>query len=152
MHIGIQNTRNTWRLSWFRYKTFIYLFEFKFSTRGKGDTISYYADCSFIVSSQLTDSTNAQASCRPLVWPRPDQKSTTFLCVESQLTAFFFQILKSSAHRFQAWCHSHPQSYFLSGVFIVTSVIVTSSPRANTCTQCVHLTNPCTKPKSSQPN
>ena len=33
------------------------------------------------------------------------------------------------ARRFRAWCHSHPQSHFLSGVFIMTSVIVTSSPR-----------------------
>ena len=42
---------------------------------------------------------------------------------------------------------------FPSGVFIVTSVIVTSTrARMNTCTQCVHVTNPCTKPKGSKPN
>ena len=50
-----------------------------FPTWGERDTISYYADCSYIVSSQLTDSTNARASRRPLFWHRPDQKSTTFL-------------------------------------------------------------------------
>ena len=33
------------------------------------------------------------------------------------------------AHRFRAWRHSHPQSYFISGVFIMTSVIVISSLR-----------------------
>ena len=71
---------------------------------------------------------------------------------KSQLTVFFFKF--QNPQRFWAWCHSRPWSYFLSGVFIVTSVIVTSGPRArvNTCTQCVHLTNPCTKPKGSQPN
>ena len=34
------------------------------------------------------------------------------------------------AHHFRAWRHSHPQFHFLSGVFIMTSVTVTSSPRA----------------------
>ena len=43
---------------------------------------------------------------------------------KSQLTAFF-QIPKSSAHRFRAWRHSRPRSHFLSEAFIVTSVIVT---------------------------
>ena len=39
--------------------------------------------------------------------------------------------------------------HFLSGVFIVTSLIVTSVPRSrmNTSTEGVHLTNPCTKRK-----
>ena len=31
------------------------------------------------------------------------------------------------AHCFRAWRHSHPQSYFLPGIFIMTSLIVTSS-------------------------
>ena len=35
--IGIP--RNTWRLSWFRYKTFITFLTFRFSTRGERDTI-----------------------------------------------------------------------------------------------------------------
>ena len=52
---------------------------------------------------------------------------------ESQLTDFFSnpQILSQC---FWAWCH------FLSGVFIVTSLIVTSTLRAsvNTCTQLTH--------------
>ena len=48
---------------------------------------------------------------------------------ESQLTAFFQNHPESSAHRCRRWRHSHPQSYFLSEVFIMTSVIVTSSPR-----------------------
>ena len=53
------------------------------------------------------------------------------LCTASNLnSAFFFQNHpKSSAHRFQAWRHSHLQSNPLPRVFIMTSVIVTSSPR-----------------------
>ena len=70
----------------------------------------------------------------------------------SQLTGFFFFRFQNS-QRFQAWRHSCTRSYFLSGVFIVTSLIVTSTrTRVNTCTQWVHLTNPCTKLKGSQPN
>ena len=46
--------------------------------------------------------------------------------LESQHTIFFkFQ----NPQRFQAWRHSHPRSYFLSVIFIVTSLIVTSTPR-----------------------
>ena len=66
--------------------------------------------------------------------------------LKSQLTGFFanFKILSASGHdvihvpgpifyvRFLLWhlCFSHPPS-----------------ARVNTCTQCVHLTNPCTKRK-----
>ena len=60
--------------------------------------------------------------------------------VQAQIsTNCIFKIPKSSAHRFQAWRHSWPRFHFLSGVFIVTSVIVTSAPRTrehrlNVCT------------------
>ena len=58
---------------------------------------------------------------------------------KSQLTAFFFKNHpKSTAHRFRVWRHSHPQSSFLSGVFIIISVLVTSSPR-----ECEHLRSMC---------
>ena len=56
-----------------------------------------------------------------LVWPRPDQKSTTFLWHRIS-TVFFF---KSSGHDI-----IHIPSPFPTGVFIVTSVRVTSSPHA----------------------
>ena len=73
--------------------------------------------------------------------------------VESLLTVFFFKFQNpqpiASGHdvihvpgpisylRFLLWhlCLSHPPR-----------------TRVNTCTQYVHLTNPCTKPKGSQPN
>ena len=48
---------------------------------------------------------------------------------KSQLNTFFKNHQKSLAHHFRAWCHSHPQSHFLTGFFIMTSVIVTSFPR-----------------------
>ena len=46
-HRNPKNTQNTWRLSWFRYEAFIYLFEFKVFRHEERErhthTISYYA-------------------------------------------------------------------------------------------------------------
>ena len=65
---------------------------------------------------------------------------------KSQLTVFFFQIPKSSA--LWAWRHSRPRfnSYLR---FLLWHLWLSHPPRArvNTCTQCVQLTNPCTKRK-----
>ena len=41
----------------------------------------------------------------------------------------FSKYPRMPAHRFQVWPHSHPHPHFLSRDFIMTSVIVTSSPR-----------------------
>ena len=72
-------------------------------------------------------------------------------CVESQLTVFF-QIPKSSAHRFRAWRHSHPQSISIWGFYCDICDCHILPPRAWTPALNVYLTNPCTKPKGSQPN
>ena len=64
-----------WRLSWFRYETFITFLIFRFSTRGERDTHNfYYADCS--------------------IWPdnalrTPSTKLDSFR-FKSQVTVFFF--------------------------------------------------------------
>ena len=50
-------------------------------------------------------------------------------CTHVQLNLFFKNHPKSSTYRFRAWRHSHPPRHFLSGVFIMTSVIVRSFPR-----------------------
>ena len=61
---------------------------------------------------------------------------------ETQLTAFFSN--PQNPQRFRVWHHSHPLPHFLSGVFIVTFLIITSAPRAR---EHLHSTNPCTKRK-----
>ena len=63
-----------------------------------------------------------------------------------QLT--FSNLPKSSVHASGVWRHSHPWSHPLSGVFILTSVNDTSSPRGrqHLCSS-LHQTNPCAKPK-----
>ena len=78
----------------------------------------YYADCSSSVSSQLTDPTNAHA---------PRSKQLDSLRSKSQLTAFF-KIAKNPSPSLPGMRSFTSPVYFLSGVFIVTSVIVTSSP------------------------
>ena len=68
---------------------------------------------------------------------------------QSQLTNFS----QISAHASGARRHSHPWSHLLSGIFIVTSLNDTSAPCAREhLRSCLHLTNPCTEPKGSQPN
>ena len=126
VHRESRNTRN-----WFRYETFIHHFEFKgFSTWGERDTISFYANFSIWTPPRvaprrklLASSENRLSSSKP----------------KSQLTVFFQipQILSASGH--DVIC---VPGYFLSGVFIVTSLIVISTQSARE-----HLTNPCTKRK-----
>ena len=82
--------------------------------------------------SQLTQPTRGARSAQSrLASPRS----------EYQLTAFFQipRILSDSGHDV-----IHVPGHFLSGVFIVTSLIVTSAPRAR---EHLHSTNPCTKRK-----
>ena len=114
-----------WRLSWFSYETFIIFFKFRFSTRGERDTI-------FTMLTVPSDPTTRG--------PTQVQKSTRFVYVQISTHCFYSESLRIPSHRFRAWRHSHPQSNFLSGVFIVTSVIVTSSrTRVNTCVRVLHL-------------
>ena len=85
---------------------------------------------------------------QPTRGARSAQSRLTSRRSESQLTVvFFFQIshiLSASGHDI---IHV-PGPIFLSGVFIVISLFVTSTrTRVNTSAQCVHLTNPCTKRK-----
>ena len=74
----------------------------------------------------------------------PPRPNWTRLGSKSQVTAFFFsKYPRILAHRFWAWRHSHPQSHFYPGVLLWHKWL-SHPPRTsvNTCTQCVHLTNP----------
>ena len=95
-----------------------------FSTRGERDTIS----------TMLTVPSDPTTRGHPVVhnWAGLAKvRKINSLRPASDLSKllFFKNHPKYSAHRFQAWRHTHPQSHLLSGVFIMTSVIVTSSPR-----------------------
>ena len=94
------------------YESLITFFNFRFSTWGKRDTIFL---CWLFVHRQLsTHWLNKRAA--HVVDPNRSRlgelrKSTRPVWVQNS-TLFFFQISKSSAHRFRAWCHSHPQLHF----------------------------------------
>ena len=104
-----------WRLSWFRYETFFTFLTFRVSTRGERDTIS----------TMLT--VPSDPTTRGLAWPRRGSGSQLASSrFKSQLTVFLKNHPKSSAH---ASAYSHPQAHFLSGIFIMTSMIPISSPR-----------------------
>ena len=93
-----------------------------FDTRRESHNF-YYADCT--------------------IWPKkraahPVAPSWTGPAQSQVSTNFFFKITKFSAHRFRAWRHSHP-SPILSGVFIMTFVIIISSAcERELYSMCVH--------------
>ena len=124
---------NTWNiLNWFRYETFIHLFEFKdFSTWGERDTISFYANFSIWTPAraapppQTTGLASASSENRP-----------TSSKPKSQLLLFSNP---QNPQRFWAWRHSRPRSYFYLG-FLLWHFWLSHPPRArvNTCTQLTH--------------
>ena len=136
-HRESKNTRN-----WFRYDTFIYLFEFQVFRHEERET----QFLSILTPSRASHFVEPNWSRRggtknrlPSSW------------LESQLTVcFFFQIPKSSALP-NMMSFTSPVS-FLIWVFLLWHLWL-SHPRArvNTTIQCVHLTNPCTNRKFLSP-
>ena len=116
-----RNSKNTkhWRLSRSRYEIFFWRHFFMLTVRPSSALNS------------LTQPTRVRTpqSTNSLASPR-SEKSTRFVKVQISTPCFNSKSLRIPAHCFRAWRYSHPLSNFLSGVFIVTSVIVTSSPRA----------------------
>ena len=94
-----------------------------FSTRGERDTI-------FTMLTVPSDPTTRGASRRPqtrLASPRSESQLASS-SIRSQLTAFL-KITKIPSPSLPGMTSTTPQVHFLSGVFIMTSVIVTSSTR-----------------------
>ena len=123
-------------------RNFYYLFEFKVFRHEEKET-------QFL---QLTRGTFRRPQ---LVSPRRDEKSTTFLktristlvrSLNLNYLFFFsnFKILSASGHDV-----IHVPDYISYLSFLLWHLWLSHPPRTrvNTCTQCVHLTNPCTKRK-----
>ena len=96
MHRNPKNTKH-WRLSWFRYETFITSLSLGFQHEER-EKQSFYADCSSIISSQLTDPTNVRAhtpqstNCTGLAQVR----KINSLCLNSNLNSLLlFKITKN---------------------------------------------------------
>ena len=83
--IRIRKTRNTWRLSWFRNETFIYLFEFKVFRHEGRDT--QFLSILIFPSNPTTCATPPQTTGLASASSENQLPSSS---VESQLTVFFF--------------------------------------------------------------
>ena len=133
-------TRKTLTTSQFRYETFYYLWVKRFFDIRKRETQSFYDDFSICPKPRVTPDAKPR-------WASESQPSSSE--AGTQLSDFS----QISAHASGAWRHSHPWSYPLSGIFIATSLNDTSAPRAGEhLRSCLHLINPCTEPRGSQPN
>ena len=93
--------------NWFRYETFIHIFEFKgFSTWGERGTQSFYADCFYIVSSQPNQ--RAAPVAHKVVWPRTGLNLDSLVRTQEHNSLLFLKSPKSLAHTSGTWRHSHP--------------------------------------------
>ena len=120
IRIGIRKTRNTDDSLGTGTKLLLPSLSLGFRHEER-ETQFFYADCSSIVSFQLTNPTNARA--HPAIHG---------LDCLAQVRKINLLRLSSNPnfHRFLAWRHSYPQSFHIFGVFIATSVIVSSSTHA----------------------
>ena len=85
-------------------------------------------DTIFTMLTVPSDPTTRDASRRPNLTRLGSDLNSLRLASNLNQLLFFKNHPKSSAHRFRVWRHSYPQLNFLSGIFIMKSVIVTSSP------------------------
>ena len=141
MHIGIWKHLTT--LFWFRYETFIYLFEFKVFRHEERERETRFLTTLTFPSDPTMCGTPPQATGLALV---SSGKSTSFLLHQIS-TLFFF--LNSKIPSLQGMTSfMSPVPFFYLG-FLLWHLLLSHPPRVcvNTCTQCVHLTKPCTKPK-----
>ena len=145
--IGIRKTGKIYdSLFWFRYKTFIYLFEFKVFRHEERET-QFLSILTF-----PSDPTTCGPRCKLLVWPRRAPK-IDLLRPSPNLNSVFFKFQNpqpiASGHDV---IHVPSLISYLEFLLWHLWLSHTSRTHVNTCTQCVHLPNPCTKPKGSQPN
>ena len=123
INIRIRKIRNTYdSLFWFRYETFYYLFEFKVFDKTRERETQFLSMLTF-PSDPTTCGTPPQTIGLASASSENQLPSSS---VESQLSNS--KILSPSLPRMTS---SRPLSNFLSGVFIVTSMIVTSTLRAH---------------------
>ena len=141
--IFIDIYRNPKTRNWFRYETFIHLFELKgFSTRGERDTIFL---CWLLLHRQLsTQPTHgARGAQSRLASPRSESRLSRSEA-GTQLTAFS----QISAHAAGARRHPHPLiSIPVWDFYFDISEWHILSTRAWTPALMFHLTNPCAKRK-----
>ena len=130
MHRNPKNTQNTDDFLCSGMKLLLPTWLLGFSTRGEKDTISTMLTVPSDLTMHHIDPTG-------LALPRLENQLASPRS-ESQLTPFFQQSPKILSPSLPGMTSFTPQSHFLSGVFIMTSVIVTPSSR-----ECEHLRSMC---------
>ena len=152
-----RNPKNTkqWRLSWFRYETFITFFKFRFfDTRRERQIFSMLTVRPSSALTSLTQPTRARTPQSTLHWPRPGPKNQLVSSNSKSQLTLFIQNLEES----QPIASGHDLIYIPNPIFYLGFLLwdlwlsLPPRTRVNTCTQCVHLTNPCTKSKGPKPN
>ena len=140
------NDREKWRervrdirgISWFRYETFITFLTFRFSDTRRETHNFYYAD--------YAKPTTCGASRRPqLASPRLAPKiNSPRLSSNLNCLFFFFQNTQESQPIASGHDVIHIPSHISYPGFLLWHLWLSHPPRTsvNTCTQCVHLTNP----------
>ena len=144
--IFINIYRNPKTRNWFRYETFIHLFEFKGFRHEERETRSFYADYFYIVNSQPNQ--RAASVANKVGWSRPALNLDSLVRKQELNSLLFLKPPKSSAHASGAWRHPHPRVTILiwDFYFDISEGHVLSA-RAWTPALMLHLTNPCAKRK-----
>ena len=150
MQIGIRKTRN-----WFRYKTFIYLFEFKVFRHEERET--QFLTMPTVHTSSARNSLTQQTRStfrRPQLVPPWRAPKIVLLRPSSNLNSLFFFKFQNPQPIASGHDVIHVPGLISYLEFLLWHLWLSHPPsaRVNTCIQCVHLTNPCPKPKGSQPN
>ena len=139
---GIPKYAKHWRLSWFRYETFIIFLTFRFSTRGERDTIfTMLTVRPASTLNSLTQQTRAHPAANN--WTGLAQIWIPTRFVQSQIsTNCFFQNTQESQPIASGHDVIHIPGHISNPGFLLWHLWLSHPPRAsvNTCTQCVHLT------------
>ena len=120
------------------------------------ETQFFYVDCSSIVSFQLTDSTNTRT--HPAVHKHTGLAQVRKInspCLNPNLNSFLlFKITKNPSPSLPGMMSfTSPVQFPIWGFYCdICDFTHPLHACVDTCTQCVHLTNPCTNPKGSKPN
>ena len=134
--------RNPKIRNWFRYETFIYLFEFKVFRHEERERHNFLL-CWFF---HLTPP-RATPRCKTTrLASASSENQLPSSSVQSQQTLFFSnsKILSPSLPGMTSFTSPVPFTIWVFYCDICDCHILPA--RVNTCSQCVHLTNPCTKP------
>ena len=152
MHRNPKNTKH-WRLSWFRYETFITFFKFRFSTRRKRDTIFL---CWLFVHRQLSTHWPNQHACAlpqftNLSGLTQVRKINSLRLNPNLNSLFLFKITKNpSPSLLGMTSFTSPVSFPICGFYCDICDCHIFPARTNTCVNIC--TYPSTKPKGSKPN